>query len=271
MTKRLLISAASVLVLSIFCVGCATVPVTGRKSLALLPESELASMSLSSYQQMLKDAELSTDKAQIAQVTRLGERLAGATHAYLQAHGHTTEGLDWEFNVIKDDETANAFAMPGGKIAVYTGILPIAQNDEGLAVVMSHEIAHVIAKHGNERMSQGMLTQLGGMGLSVAMRNKPAATQNIFNTSYGLGSQVGLMLPYSRMHESEADHIGIVLMAIAGYNPEASIGFWQRMDKEGDRPPQFISTHSTPERRVQNLKEKMPEALAIYKKQQQKQ
>ena len=183
------------LAITLVCVGCATVPVTGRKSLALLPESELASMSLTSYQKMLSESKLSTDKNQLDQVNRVGQRLAGATHAYLEAHQLSTEGLDWEFNVIKDDETANAFAMPGGKIAVYTGILPVAQNDEGLAVVMSHEIAHVLAKHGNERMSQGLLTEVGSAGISVAMRNKSPAVQNIFNTSFGLGSQVGLMLP----------------------------------------------------------------------------
>ena len=269
--KRYVWYISSIGAAALLCVSCATVPVTGRRSLALLPESELAQMSLTSYQEMLKEAELSTDPDQIDQVRRVGDRLAGATQAYMEAHGYSTDGYAWEYNVIKDDEMANAFAMPGGKIAVYTGILPIAQNDEGLAVVMSHEIAHVLAKHGNERMSQGLLTQMGGMGLSMAMQNKPAAAQKIFATSFGVSSQVGLMLPYSRMHESEADHIGIVLMAIAGYNPEAAISFWERMDAEGGkRPPKFLSTHPAPQRRVENLKANMPEAVAVYNNQQQK-
>lgn len=266
--KRPLHLIPSIGVLAILCVSCATVPVTGRRSLALLPEGELAQMSLTSYRTMLEESELSTNPDHLDQVRRVGERLAGATQAYMEAHGLSTEGYAWEYNVIQDDEMANAFAMPGGKIAVYTGILPIAQSDEGLAVVMSHEIAHVLAKHGNERMSQGLLTQAGGMGLSMAMRNKSSTTQKIFMTSFGVSSQVGLMLPYSRMHESEADHIGIVLMAIAGYNPEAAIGFWERMGADSDkRPPKFLSTHPAPERRVKNLNINMPEAIAVYEKQ----
>lgn len=246
-------------------VGCSTVPITGRRTLSLLSESQLTQISLMSYQELLGASELSKDRAQIDQVNRVGRRLAGATEFYLTANGYAFKPFDWEFNVIKDDETANAFAMPGGKIAVYTGLLPVAQDDAGLAVVMSHEIAHVLAKHGNERMSQAMVAQFGQQALSVAASQQPAATQKILNTSYGAVSQVGLMLPYSRMHESEADRIGIVLMAIAGYDPRSSIGFWQRMSKDdGSRPPLILSTHPDPARRVEQLKAHMPEALNMY-------
>lgn len=256
------------LILLLATVGCSTVPVTGRTSLSLLPESQLAKMSLDSYGEVLKSSELSTNQEEIAMVRRVGERLAGATEAYLKANNVQHEPFAWEFNVIKDDKTANAFAMPGGKIAVYTGLFPISQSDTGLAVVMSHEIAHVIARHGNERMSQGLIAQFGSAALSVALSDSPALTQKIFMTSYGAGAQVGVMLPFSRLHESEADRIGIVLMAIAGYHPREAIHFWERMAADGgQRPPQLLSTHPNPEKRVQVLKDNMKEAVQIYKQQ----
>lgn len=255
------------LILLLVTVGCSTVPVTGRKSLSLLPESQLAQMSLTSYNELLNESKLSTDQAQVAQVNRVGNRLAGATEAYLKANNVQHAPFAWEFNVIQED-IANAFAMPGGKIAVYTGLFPYSQTDTGLAVVMSHEIAHVIARHGNERMSQAVLANFGGQALSVALTESPALTQQLFMTSYGAATQIGVMLPYSRMHESEADRIGIVLMAIAGYNPVESMRFWERMAADGgSRPPQFLSTHPDPERRVQRLKEHMNEAVQIYNQQ----
>ena len=263
---------STALILLLVTVGCSTVPITGRKSLSLLPESQLAQMSLASYGEVLKNSELSQDPAQIAQVRRVGERLAGATESYLRANNISYPPFAWEFNVIKEDDTANAFAMPGGKIAVYTGLFPVAQSDTGLAVVMSHEIAHVIAKHGNERMSQSMIAQFGSTALSVALRDSPGLTQQIFMTSYGATAQVGLLLPFSRLHESEADRIGIVLMAIAGYDPRESVRFWQRMsdNSSGGRPPQLLSTHPDPQRRVQRLQESMSEAVKIYNNQQNK-
>ncbi|HIA47036.1 MAG TPA: M48 family peptidase [Candidatus Hydrogenedentes bacterium] len=259
--------------LAMVCSACSTVPVTGRRSMAFIPQSQLSKISLDSYRALLEESELSTDPNQLAYVGRVGERLAGATHAYLEANGYSTAGYVWEFNVIKEDDTINAFAMPGGKIAVYTGILPITQSDAGLAVVMSHEIAHVLARHGNERMTQGLIAQLGGQALSAALSSQPERTNQLFMTSYGAVANVGVMLPFSRLHESEADHIGMILMAIGGYNPQESIAFWQRMDAQsggGKRPPQLLSTHPEPGKRAERLNEHMSEAMTVYNRQMQK-
>lgn len=253
------------LMIVIVLMGCTTVPVTGRRSFAILPSSELASMSIESYKKVLDEATLSEDQAQIDFVVSVGERLARATETYLQLNDFSTENLAWEFNVIKEDDTVNAWAMPGGKIAVYTGILPIAQDADGLATVLGHEIGHAIAAHGNERMSQAMMVQLGGVALSTATRNQPGKTSNIFMQSYGAASSVGLLLPYSRLHETEADTIGLTLMAMAGYDPRAAIPFWERMNASGgNRPPQFLSTHPAPATRIQNIREHLPEAMAVY-------
>lgn len=157
--------------------------------------------------------------------------------------------------------------MPGGKIAVYTGILPATQDETGLAVVLGHEVAHAIANHGGERMSQQLLVQLGATGLSVALSQQPAQTQQILLQAYGAGTNIGFILPYSRSHELEADHIGLILMARAGYNPREAIPFWQRMSKMGgERPPEFLSTHPEPERRIEDIKKELPEAMKYYKK-----
>jgi predicted Zn-dependent protease len=259
--SRLLILGCAVLVVT----GCATVPVTGRSSLNLIPQSELASMGDASYDQFLTQSKISTDPQANEMVRRVGTRLASATETYMRELGVSTSNLQWEWSVIDDPETANAFVMPGGKVAVYTGILKVAQTDEGLATVLGHEIAHELAGHGNERMSHALLTQLGGAALSVALTNQPALTQNLFMTAYGAGSQVGVLLPYSRLQESEADHIGLNLMARAGYDPRAAVDFWQRMATEGGpRPPTFLSTHPVPENRIASIREHLPEALALY-------
>lgn len=198
-------------------------------------------------------------------VRRVGERLARATEKYLEENGYDTSSYQWEFNVI-EDEAVNAWAMPGGKIAVYTGILPVAENDRGLATVMSHEIAHVLANHGNERMSQGLLAQTGAVALSVATQNSPELTRNLFMQSYGAAAQVGLLLPYSRLQESEADRIGLTLMARAGYDPRTAAEFWRRMNAQGGaRPPQFLSTHPAPETRIRDIESYLPEALREYR------
>ena len=245
--------------------SCATVPVTGRRSLNLIPDAELARMSLESYRKVIDEAELSTDPAQLERVRRVGDRIARATVSYLRAHQLPYDQFQWEFNVIQDDEQVNAWAMPGGKIAVYTGILPVSENDAGLAAVLGHEIAHVLAKHGNERMSRALLVQLGGQTLSAATRQRPAWTSNLLLASYGAGAQVGVLLPHSRLQESEADHIGLILMAIAGYDPRAAIGLWQRMGQVGgSRPPSFLSTHPQPQARIADMQRHMPEAMAIY-------
>jgi predicted Zn-dependent protease len=175
------------------------------------------------------------------------------------------EGYEWEFNLI-EDSLVNAWAMPGGKVVVYTGILPICRDENGLAVVMGHEIAHAIAGHGGERMSQGLLVQMGGIAINEALKNKPEETRNLFMTAYGVGATVGVMLPYSRLHENEADHLGLIFMAMAGYNPNHAVDFWGRMAQEGGaKPPEFLSTHPSDETRVKNLRDLIPEAMQYYK------
>lgn len=253
------------LIAAVLLAACSTVPVTGRSSLNLIPDGELATLGKTSYDEFLAEAPISRNARANAMVKRVGTRLASATEQYMQELGISTRNLNWEFTVIDDAETANAWVMPGGKVAVYTGILEVAQNDEGLATVLGHEIAHVLAEHGNERMSQALLTQFGGMALSTALTNQPALTQNLFMGAYGAGSQVGVLLPYGRLQESEADQIGLNLMARAGYDPRAAIGFWQRMAAEGGaRPPTFLSTHPNPENRIAGLQNHMPAAMSIY-------
>ena len=248
--------------------ACATVPLTGRESLRLVSDSELLSLSLKQYDEVLKTSKLSHDSAKVQMVKRTGERIAGATEQFLRNSGMESDikNYKWEFNLIEDDKTVNAWCMPGGKVAVYTGILPLTQDETGLAVVVGHEIAHAIAKHGNERMSESLLVQLGGMGLSLALAKQPAATNQIFMAVYGATANVGILLPYSRLHESEADRIGLVLMAMAGYDPRGAVPFWQRMNQEGgSRPPEFLSTHPAPETRINHLQSLIPEAMKYYR------
>lgn len=264
--KRVLDSIVKVLTLCSLA-ACSTVPVTGRSSLNLIPDNELASMSLESYQEFLAQAPLSKDQQAIDMVRRVGGRIATATEEYLRGVGQPVS-FQWEFNVVDEPDTANAWVMPGGKVVVYTGILPIAKDDAGLATVMGHEVAHIVAKHGNERMSQALLTQVGSTALSVATQNAPDLTRSLLLGSFGAGAQVGVLMPFSRLHESEADRIGLTLMAIAGYDPRAAVDFWGRMAQEGGgRPPQFLSTHPAPENRIANIREHLPEALALYRPQ----
>ncbi len=203
-------------------------------------------------------------------VQRVGVRIANAVGVYLQSVGQQqlTEGYQWEFNLVNDNQ-ANAWCMPGGKVVVYSGLLPLTQNEAGLSIVMGHEIAHAIARHGNERMSQQMAIQLGGVALSTAISTKPAMTQNIFLTAFGVGSQLG-SLKYARTQESEADRMGLIFAALAGYNPQEAIPFWQRMAAQGDgqKPPELLSTHPSDETRIANIQRLMPEALRYYRPQQ---
>jgi predicted Zn-dependent protease len=263
------LSKATLIVLLFLSVGCSTVPVTGRKSLNILPDSELLSMSLQQYDDVLKKSKLSNDLIKIRMLKRVGERIARATEQFFTERGMESElkNYKWEFNLIEDDKVANAWCMPGGKVVVYTGILPITQSDTGLAVVLGHEIAHAIAKHGNERMSQGLLAQLGAVGLSAALSTHPSETNQIFMAAYGLGANVGVLLPYSRIQESEADHIGLILMAKAGYDPREAVPFWKRMnEKGGSRPPELLSTHPAPETRIKEIEAEIPEAMKYYKR-----
>jgi len=253
----------------LFLGGCAEVPVTHRKGLHLVPESQLLTLSFQQYSDVLKQSKLSTDQNKVQMVRTVGQRVAKAAEAFLKESGEAEKTRDykWEFNLIEDDKTVNAWCMPGGKVAVYTGILPYTQNEAGLAVVLGHEIAHAIADHGNERMSEALLANMGGMALSVALANRTRETQELFLTVFGVGATVGFMLPYSRVHESEADRIGLLLMARAGYDPREALPFWERMNKkEGPRPPEFLSTHPAPESRIAKIRAEIPEALRYYDK-----
>jgi predicted Zn-dependent protease len=249
--------------------ACATVPLTERQGLHIVPDSELITLSFQQYGELLKKLKLSTDQGKIQRVRRAGQRIAQASEEVMRGYGMESEIKDyhWEFNVIDDDKVVNAFCMPGGKIAVYTGIFPVAQDETGLAVVMGHEVAHALAKHGNERVSQGLFTQLGGVALSTALSNQPGTTNQIFMAAYGIGANVGVLLPYSRLHESEADRIGLTLMAKAGYDPREAIPFWQRMNEKGKgSSPEFLSTHPAPETRIKQIETLIPEAMKYYKR-----
>jgi predicted Zn-dependent protease len=250
--------------------GCAEVEISGRKQFNIVPDSTMNSMSFQSYNEFISTHKLSTNTEQTQMVKRVGGGIQNAVEKYCEQNGiiDQLEGYKWEFNLV-EDPNLNAWCMPGGKVVVYTGILPVAQGEAGLAVVMGHEIAHAFAKHGAERMSQRLLVEMGGIALSTAMKDRPEQTKNLFLKSYGVGTQVGVLLPYSRTHEKEADHLGMVFMAMAGYNPQEAISFWQRMaeKKKGARPPEFLSTHPADETRIQNLKDLLPDAMQYYKKQ----
>lgn len=265
--NRILLAISTVAVLFI---SCAKNQVTGRKQLILLPETELQNMASQQYKQFLTENKVvATNVNKDAEmVRRVGTRIAYAIGKYYeqQGKGDILNGYQWEFNLI-DSKDVNAWCMPGGKVVVYTGLLPVTQNEAALAVVMGHEIAHAIARHGNERMSQGVMQQLGGVALSVAVANKPAETQNLFLQSYGIGSTVLGTLPFSRKQETEADKFGLIFSAMAGYNPNEAIPFWQRMAQVGggQKPPEFLSTHPSDETRIANMQKFIPEAMKYYK------
>ena len=258
-----------IILLAITFYYCSTVPITGRSQLSLISAADLNALSFQQYSEFLQQNKLSTDAQSTNMVKTVGSNIKSAVEIYFKQQNLSKElnGYEWEFNLIESPE-ANAWCMPGGKVVVYSGILPITQNQTGLAVVMGHEIAHAIAQHGAERMSQGLMQQLGGVALSIAIQNEPQTTQNIFMTAYGLGSTVGVILPFSRTQESEADRLGLIFMAMAGYNPNAALDFWTRMSqsKTGGSPPEFLSTHPSDQTRIANLKKYMPEAMQYYKK-----
>lgn len=255
-----------VLSLLLLVASCATVPVTGRSQLNLIPNNTMLSMSFQQYGQFLQENEVIRNTQEARMVKQVGTRIQHAVEQYFQQNNMPQElqNYQWEFNLV-ESEDVNAWCMPGGKVVVYSGLLPIAQNDAGLAVVMGHEIAHAVAQHGNERMSQGLLVQLGGMALSEALKSKPQKTQQLWMMAFGLGAQVGAILPYSRLHETEADHLGLIFMAMAGYDPRTAVNFWQRMSQAGGAGvPEFLSTHPAGETRIRNIQEFMPEALQYY-------
>lgn len=246
--------------------GCSSVALTGRKQLLLVSDSEVMSLSNSSFQDYMKTAKPSTNAANTAMVVRVGKRIANAVETYLRNNGMANEikNFAWEFHLVQDPEP-NAFCMPGGKIVVNEGILPYTQTEEGLAIVLGHEVGHAVAKHSAERLSQQMVASYGGQLLSGVLSNKSAATQNLAQQIYGLGAQYGVMLPYSRRNESEADHLGLVFAAMAGYNPQAAIPFWQRMASGGSKKvPEFMSTHPSDASRISNIRKLLPEAMKYY-------
>jgi len=257
----------ALIVASLLLSACGTVPITGRSQLNLIPGQSMLSMSLQQYDQFLKENKVSSNKEQTALVKRVGARIQGAVERYFASSGLQDQLLDykWEFNLVEDKQI-NAWCMPGGKVVVYTGLLPVARDEAGLAVVMGHEIAHAIAEHGNERMSQGLLTQLGGVALSTALSTKTSETQQLWMSVYGVGAQYGAILPYGRMQESEADHLGLVFMTMAGYDPNAAIPFWERMaaQKGGQAPPEFLSTHPSDATRIANIRRLIPEVARTY-------
>ncbi|HRP55368.1 M48 family metallopeptidase [Agriterribacter sp.] len=249
--------------------SCSRNAITGRNQLQLLPESELQTMAKTEYQTFLSQNKIvsSSVSKDAEMVKRVGNRIAKAITEYYTAEnkGDILQGYQWEFNLV-DSKDVNAWCMPGGKVVVYTGILPVTQNEAALAVVMGHEIAHAIAQHGNERMSQGLLAEgLGTVG-SVLTSGNPTVN-NIFNTVYAPGAQIGVLLPNSRKQELEADQYGLIFAAMAGYNPNEAVPFWERMAKAGggQKPPEFLSTHPSDETRIEKVKRYAEDAMKYYR------
>jgi predicted Zn-dependent protease len=245
--------------------ACSSVPITGRQQLSLVSDSEVLTLSLQEYDNYIKTAKKSTDKAATALVEKVGRKIADAVEAYFKVTGQEAllSGYQWEFNLVEDAQV-NAFCMPGGKIVVYTGILPYTQDETGLSVVLGHEVGHAIAKHANERMSQQVALGYGEAAVGAALGKSSATVQTIGSIVYGLGSQVGVMLPFNRKQELEADHLGLVLMAIAGYNPNAAIPFWERMSQQGGSTLEFLSTHPSDNTRIKEITKELPEAMEYY-------
>lgn len=256
--------------IAVFLFSCTRNTITGRSQLKLLPESELQSMATQQYQQFLTQNKVvgTTGSYDAEMVKRVGQRLSHAVEQYFASKGlqNQLQGYHWEYNLV-DNKEANAWCMPGGKIVVYSGLLPYTQNEAALAIVLGHEISHAVLQHGNERMSQALLQQLGGVALSVALAQKPEETQNLFLQSYGIGTTVFGTLPFSRKDESEADHYGLIWAALAGYDPQAAVPFWERMAQMNNtaKPPAFLSDHPSDQERIAQIKKWMPEALSYYR------
>lgn len=246
--------------------GCGSVPITGRKQMLLVSNQEVLTLSLQQYSEFINGAPLSTNKTNTNLVVKVGTKIANAVESYLRANGYEDQLADysWEFHLVKSDQV-NAFCMPGGKIVVYEGILPFTRDETGLAVVLGHEVAHAVAKHANERMSTQVASQMGGSVLSMALDKQSAATKSIATAVYGLGAQYGVMLPYSRKQELEADELGLIFMAMAGYDPSLAADFWIRMSQNGGSTPEIMSTHPSDERRVSDIQKNLPKALKYYK------
>lgn len=253
--RRLLI----MLVIFLGVAACKTNPFTGKSTLNFYPNSQIFPMAFAQYDQFLGENKVIKGTSDAQMITKVGQRISSAAERWLSANGYPgyLKDYKWEYNLV-DDKTVNAWCMPGGKIVFYTGILPITQTETGVAVVMGHEVAHALADHGAQRMSAGMLQQLGAVAGNVAI--KDPEKRNTFNQAYGVGSTVGLMLPFSRSHETEADRIGLQIMAIAGYNPDEAAELWKRMkaNSGGQAPPEFLSTHPSNDTRISNLSQWAP-------------
>lgn len=258
------------LLIGVFILGCVQrVPITGRKQLSLIPESELIGMSLTEYNKFLKEHKTcDTADPRDVLVRRVGLKIKDAITTYLKEHGGTKriDGYAWEFHAVEED-VINAWCMPGGKVVVYTGLLPVTLDEPSLAIVMGHEIAHAVARHGNERMSAQLAAQSGGAILSIATIGKAPETRDLFLNAYGVGAGLS-MLGYSRKQETEADKLGLVFAAIAGYDPHVAVDFWKRMAKQsnGTKPPELLSTHPSDETRIKDIEAFLPEAMKFYKK-----
>ena len=258
----------SLSLLMLFIISCSEVPITGRKRLNIVSDDKILPASFAQYEGFLKENKLSNDAKMTNEIQSVGKNISQAVDKFMRANGMVSEAnaYRWEFNLI-EDKTVNAWCMPGGKVVFYTGILPITQNRDGIAAVMGHEVAHAFAKHGQERMTSAYGQQLGGIAVAIGTNNNDPKTQALWNTIYGIGSQVG-MLAYSRTHETEADKLGLVFMTMAGYNPQEAINVWIRMSQmsTGGKPPEFLSTHPSNETRIKNLKAYLPTAIAEAKK-----
>ncbi|AXT55258.1 M48 family metallopeptidase [Aquimarina sp. MMG015] len=263
--KKIVVALGSVFLF----LSCATNPFTGKQTLALVPNSQILPAAFAQYDQVLKESKVLKGTSEAEMVKRVGQKIATAAERWLNANGHQGYLSDykWEYNLI-DDKSVNAWAMPGGKIAFYTGILPIAKTETGIAAIMGHEVVHAIANHGQQRMSAGQLQQVAGVATAVAVSGQKEQTQQIVGTAFGLGSQFGVMLPFSRSHETEADKIGLTLMAIAGYDPSEAAELWKRMkaNSGGQAPPEFMSTHPSNDTRIANLTAWAPAAKAEARK-----
>lgn len=250
----------------ILLIGCSTVPISGRRQMNLYPESTMIEMSVTAYQEFLTESTVLGDyNAQAKMVNDVGHKIAQSVEQYMKDINQKkrVEGFQWEFRLV-EDPTVNAWCMPGGKVVFYTGIMPICKDEAGLAVVMGHEIAHAVARHGNERMSQGVLVNGAGMTLDILTNENPGLVRDILMQSYGIGSALGT-LAFSRNHESEADRLGMVFMAMAGYDPREAVHFWTRMSElGGQKPPELLSTHPADDRRIRDIEEFMPQALEYY-------
>lgn len=250
-------------------VSCSSVALTGRKQLNLVSDSEMLTTSTQQYDQFMKENKASTNAADTDRIKRVGARIQKAVEAYAKQNNRSQDlaGYAWEFNLVESKEV-NAWCMPGGKVVFYSGIMPVCHDDNGVAVVMGHEVAHAVAKHGAERMSQQLMLQMGGVALQTALQSKPQETQQMWMGVFGAGAQYGVMLPYGRGQESEADHLGLIFMAMAGYDPHQAVSFWERMAKASagaEKPPEFMSTHPSDQSRIKKIEEELPEALKYYK------